>query len=249
MQRTLGGRENRGHRARPGDRLGDRVTSQMRSPRGEGHEKTDTSRLTTFHSSPYGRPMPNPAASIDDYDGLTAQAITRLLDSLDRRSLLAVRERELAGKARVTVLRRVDSLLARNPSVGIKPRARSRTHHRPRRSVPLEWADSQPRRDAVDAPDVIDLRSIDSVPSGQDVSRPPSIEVREVRRAIPPAPAPSRAWPTAEERARLCDQVSVPTIGLASGVWHRRWTDLRVWAALCLAAVLIIIGTLVLARA
>jgi hypothetical protein len=192
--------------------------------------------------------MPDSAVSIDDYDGLTAHEITRLLESLDRGSLQAVRERELAGKARVTVLRRIDSLLARGPSMVAKPRLRSRTHERPRRSALFEWTDSQTRRDA-DASDIIDLRSIESVPSSQDESRPPRMEVGEIHRVIPAAPAPDSVWPTAEERARLCDPVSVPTVGLASRVWHRTWIDLRVWAIVCFAAVLIIVGVLVLARA
>jgi hypothetical protein len=193
--------------------------------------------------------MPHPAASIDDYDGLTAHEITRLLESLDGAALQAVRERELAGKARITVLRRIDSLLTRSPSTVSKPRPRLRTRDRPRRSAPLEWTDSRPREDAVDALDVIDLRSIESVPSSGDACEPPHIEVHEIHRVIPAAPSPGDVWPTAEERARLCEPVSVPTVSLASRVWERTWTNLRVWTALFLAAVLIIVGTLVLARA
>lgn len=58
------------------------------------------------------RPTPEapqaPSGAVDDYDAMTAREIVELVRSADQATRLWIRERETAGRGRVTVLRALD---------------------------------------------------------------------------------------------------------------------------------------------
>jgi hypothetical protein len=59
---------------------------------------------------------PEPPLPISDYERLRVVDILPLLDGLSREQLIAVRDREAAGKARRTLLRRIASRLGEDPA-------------------------------------------------------------------------------------------------------------------------------------
>lgn len=65
--------------------------------------------------APKAAPKPPPADPIPGYDEMTVAEIRPKLPSLSTGALRKVRERELAGKARKTVLAQIDQLLGPRP--------------------------------------------------------------------------------------------------------------------------------------
>jgi hypothetical protein len=98
---------------------GTALLGRLRRNRGE-EPSADDAAEPTFPEPAEPVTMQMPAASaeaddgfpIADYDSLRATDLLRRLGPLDRNQLEAVRDRELAGKNRFTILSRIDTLLA-----------------------------------------------------------------------------------------------------------------------------------------
>ncbi|HET9770375.1 MAG TPA: hypothetical protein VFS16_05760, partial [Acidimicrobiia bacterium] len=80
---------------------------------------------------------------IDRYDNLKVNEILPLLSSLDREDLKVVREEETAGKARASILSRIDMLLARDVTGGRPPAPAKRpSASRAAANLPIEGYDN-----------------------------------------------------------------------------------------------------------
>lgn len=98
---------------------GTALLGRLRGRRGEAAEPTPEPEPEMVPASgPATTEMPAVSAEADDgfpiadYDRLRATDLLRRLGALDRNQLEAVRDREIAGKNRFTILSRVDVLLA-----------------------------------------------------------------------------------------------------------------------------------------
>jgi hypothetical protein len=65
-------------------------------------------------------PEREPASPVEDYDTLEAEEIISLIGSLEGDDLVALREHEASGRARLVVLRAIDGVLARREPAGTR---------------------------------------------------------------------------------------------------------------------------------
>jgi hypothetical protein len=79
---------------------------------------------------------------IDRYDSLRVNEILPLLSNLDREDLKVVREEETAGKARASILSRIDMLLAREGSGGRPAPVKRPAASRGAANLPIEGYDN-----------------------------------------------------------------------------------------------------------
>jgi hypothetical protein len=86
-------------------------------PAGAGDRTLPGGEVSAGEEVDAGR-RPEVSFPIEDYDDLRSSDIVPLLGELEPDELLEVRDRELAGRGRRTVLRRIDSLLA---AAGVAP--------------------------------------------------------------------------------------------------------------------------------
>jgi hypothetical protein len=122
---------------------------------------------------------------IEDYDDLRVAEILPLLGQLEPDELQEVRDRELAGKARATILDRIDDRLNRRPAALDTPASITDTA-----SLPAIEAEPEAEREAEPA--------VEMAPAPAPRKR----AAAKAAKAIEPAPGPAQKAPAARKATR-----------------------------------------------